>query len=258
MSIHSTKLAERLAALASIDLGRINAAGAVKARDVAALLPMPQNVVAFAGPILAASGHASQTLPATRNERLAHAKRETPHFYQTIDVTLDRLLHFAEGVGEHKSSLQAIVVLAVARLLQRTPGLNAAWQDEGMLLYDRVDVALGQGDRTALIADAARKGLRGIAEAIAAGEDGIGTFAIVDFAATGVREASAIVDPHHAGVIALGAVQERVASKDGAFVAESYCRLTLSADHRVIDGAAAARFNAYLGQILADFRRVLL
>ncbi len=78
MTMHTTKLAERLAALASIDLGRLGKTGEVTARDVAALLPLPQNVVSFAAP--------PRALPTTRNERLVHAKREMPHFYQTIDV----------------------------------------------------------------------------------------------------------------------------------------------------------------------------
>jgi len=244
MTVHTTKLAERLAALASIDLGRLGKAGEVKARDVAALLPLPQNVVSFAA--------APRALPTTRGERLNHAKREVPHFYQTIDVALDRLLDFAKALGEHRASLLDIVVLATARLLRRTPALNAVWQDDGMLLYDRIDIALSQGSRTILIADADRQGLRDIARSIVAGEEGIGTFGIVDFTATGVREASAIIDPHHAGVIALGAPQERVVSQDGAFVAQSYCRLTLSADHRVIDGAAAAEFLSELKTLLED------
>jgi pyruvate dehydrogenase E2 component (dihydrolipoamide acetyltransferase) len=250
MSVHTTRLAERLAALASIDLGKIGKDGAVTARDVAALLPLPQNVVSFAAP--------PRALPTTRSERLVHAKREMPHFYQTIDVVLDGLQQFADGLGEHKPSLTDIVVLATARLLRRTPALNAVWQDDGMLLYDRIDIALARGSRIALIADADRKGLRSIAQSIAAAEEGIGTFAIADFSQTAIREVSAIIDPHHAGVIALGAVQERVAAKDGTFAAERYCRLTLSADHRVIDGAAAAEFLSELRAILEDPISLLL
>jgi pyruvate dehydrogenase E2 component (dihydrolipoamide acetyltransferase) len=244
MSMHTTKLAERLAALASIDLSRLGKTGEVTVRDVAALLPLPQNVVPFAA--------SPRTLPAARGERLNHAKREMPHFYQTIDVALDRLLNFASALGEHKPSLLDIVVLATARLLRRTPALNAVWQDDGMLLYNRIDLALSQGSRTILIADADRQGLRGIARSIAAGEEGIGTFAVVDFTTTGIREASAIIDPHHAGVIAIGSPQERVVSQHGAFGPQSYCRLTLSADHRVIDGAAAAQFLSELKTLLED------
>jgi pyruvate dehydrogenase E2 component (dihydrolipoamide acetyltransferase) len=242
--MHTTKLAERLAALASIDLAKIVRTGEVTARDVAALLPLPPNVVSFAA--------STRALPTTRGERLNNAKREMPHFYHTIDVALDRLLNFAGALGEHKPSLLDVVVLATARLLRRTPALNAVWQDDGMLLYDRVDIALSQGSGTIMIADADRQGLRGVARSIAAGEEGSGTFAIVDFTATGIREASAIIDPHHAGVIAVGALQERVVSQDGAFVVQSYCRLTLSADHRVIDGAAAAEFLSELKTLLED------
>jgi pyruvate dehydrogenase E2 component (dihydrolipoamide acetyltransferase) len=251
MSVQTTKLAERLAALASIDIGRIASTGAVKARDVAALLPMPPNVVAFASA-------RSATLPGTRHERAAFAKREIPHFYQTIDVVLDRLSAFADGLGEPKPSLLDIVVLATARLLRRTPALNAAWQDEGMLLYDRIDIALSQGSRMIVIADADRTGLRGINQSIAAAEEGLGTFAIADFTAAGIREASAIIDPHHAGVIALGAPHERAVMKDGAVAVETYCRVTLSADHRVVDGAAAAEFLSELKTLLEDPISLLL
>jgi pyruvate dehydrogenase E2 component (dihydrolipoamide acetyltransferase) len=252
MSVQSTKLAERLAALASIDIGRIANTGAVKARDVAALLPMPENVVAFAAAVR------SEALPDTRRGRLALAKREIPHFYQTIDVVLDRLFAFADGLGERKPSSLDIVVLATARLLRRTPALNAAWQEEGMLLYDRIDIALTQGSRTIVIADADRKGLSGIARSIVAAEEGPGTFGIADFTATGIREASAIIDPHHAGVIALGAPQHRAAMTDGALTMETYCRLTLSADHRVIDGAAAAELLSELKTLLEDPISLLL
>lgn len=253
MTAQPTKLAQRLAALASIDLGKIGTGGAVKARDVAALLPQPQNVVAFASP-----PRAAEVLPATRSERLAYSKREMPHFYQTVAVKLDALFAFAEGLGDDKPTLIDIVVMATARLLRRTPSLNAAWQDDAMLLYDRIDIALSQGSRIILIADADRRGLRSIAEAIAAGGEGAGTFAIADFSATGMSEVSGIVDPHHAGLITLAAPQERVISRDGAFAVERFCHLTLSADHRVIDGAAAAEFLSELKALLEDPLGLLL
>lgn len=253
MTVQTTKLAQRLAALASIDLGRVGKDGEVKARDVAALLPQPQNVVAFAVP-----QRVAEALPATRSERLAYSKREMPHFYQTVAVKLDALFAFAEGLGEDRPTLVDIVVMASARLLRRTPSLNAAWQDDAMLLYDRIDIALSSGSRTILIADADRKGLRAIARSIAAAEDGVGTFAIADFSATGMSEASGIVDPHHAGLIALATPQERVVARDGAFVVERFCHLTLSADHRVIDGAAAAEFLSELKSLLEDPTRLLL
>ncbi len=253
MTAQPTRLAQRLAALASIDLGRLGKDGEVKARDVAALLPQPQNVVAFA-----AAPRSAAALPATRNERLAHSKREMPHFYQTVAVKLDALFAFAEGLGDDKPTLVDIVVMATARLLRRTPALNAAWQDDAMLLYDRIDIALSQGSRTILIADADRQGLRAIARSIAAGEEGVGTFAIADFSATGMSEVSGIVDPHHAGLIALAAPQERVVPRDGAFAVERFCNLTLSADHRVIDGAAAAEFLSELKTLLEDPLTLLL
>lgn len=255
MTVQTTRLAERLAALASIDLARVAARGEVKARDVAALLPQPANVATMAAPSRAAA-----PLPQGRGERLAHAKREIPHFYQTVDIGLDRLLAFAAELAAdgQAPSVAEIVVMATARLLRRTPALNAAWQEEGLLLYDRVDIALARNGRTVLIGDADAKGLRGICQAIAAGEDGTGTFAIADFTATSLREASAIIDPHHAGVIALGAIEERVVSGERGFMAKPYCRLTLSADHRVIDGAAAAQFLSDLKTVLEDPIALLL
>lgn len=255
MSVQTTRLAERLAALASIDLTRLASGGEVKARDVAALLPQPANVLAPA-----ALSRTIAPLPQARSERLAHAKREIPHFYQTVEIGLDRLLAFAAELATDGQTpgLTEIVVMATARLLRRAPALNAAWQEEGLVLYDRVDVALARNSRTVLIGDADVRGLRGICQAIAAGEDGIGTFAIADFSATGLREATAIVDPHHAGVIALGAIEERAVSGEQGFVAESCCRLTLSADHRVIDGAAAAEFLSELKALLEDPIALLL
>lgn len=247
MTAQPTKLAERLAALASIDLDRLGKDGTVKARDVTALLPQPQNVVAFTAP-----PRMAEVLPTTRNERLAYAKREMPHFYQTVAVKLDALFAFADALGEHRPALVDIVVMATARLLRRTPSLNAAWQDDAMLLYDRIDITLSHGSRTLLIADADRQGLRAIAQSIAAGEEGMGTFAIADFSATGMSEVSGILDPHHAGLVTLAAPQERVVSRDGAFAVERFCYLTLSADHRVIDGAAAAEFLSELKSLLED------
>ncbi|MGE0153814.1 MAG: 2-oxo acid dehydrogenase subunit E2 [Reyranellaceae bacterium] len=251
MSLQSTRLAQRLAALASIDLASIDLTGlagkgAITVRDVAALLPAPDRT-AIAAP------------PGTRNERLALAKRATPHFYQSIDVALDSLLAFAAGLGlERETALPDLAVLATARLLRRTPALNAAWQEEGMLLYDRVDILLARAGRTILIADADRKGLRAIARSVAAAEDGEGTFAIADFAATGILQAAAIVDPRRAGVLALGAPQQRAAARDGGIAVETFCRLTLSADHRVIDGAAAAQFLSELKNSLESPLELLL
>ncbi|MGE0659534.1 MAG: 2-oxo acid dehydrogenase subunit E2 [Reyranellaceae bacterium] len=253
MTAQPTKLAYRLAALASIDLSRIGSGGEIKARDVAALLPVPEKAVAPASlPVPA------EALPTTYSQRLSTSKREVPHFYQTVSVKLDALFAFADSFGAERPSLVEIVLMATARLLRRTPLLNAAWRDDAMLLYDRVDILLAKGGSVALIADADRKGLRAIAESIDSGEGGSGTFVIADFSESGMSKVSAIVDPLHAGVLAIATPQHEVALREGVLVAERICHLTLSADHRAIDGSTAAEFLFELKSMLEDPLKLML
>jgi pyruvate dehydrogenase E2 component (dihydrolipoamide acetyltransferase) len=209
--------------------------------------------------------------------RLVEAKQTIPHFYLTSDVTMDALMRLREEAnagapkaGEaaaYKLSVNDFVIKALALALQRVAAANAVWAGDRILRFKHSDVgvavALEGGLLTPVIRNAEQKSLSAISnemkdlaarakdKKLKPAEYQGGAAAISNLGMYGVREFSAIINPPHATILAVGASQRRpIEAEDGSVKFVSQMTATLSCDHRVVDGALGA-------QLLAAFKALL-
>ena len=217
--------------------------------------------------------------------RLTEAKQTIPHFYLTMDVELDTLLKLREeantgapvkgGQAAYKLSVNDLVIKALALALQRVPAANAVWAGDRILRFKHSDigvaVAIDGGLITPVIRNAEQKSLSAISNemkelASRAREKKLkpaeyqgGASAISNLGMYGVREFSAILNPPHATILAVGAAQRRpVESEDGGIRFVSQMSVTLSCDHRVVDGALGAELLGAFKQLLEAPVRMLV
>jgi pyruvate dehydrogenase E2 component (dihydrolipoamide acetyltransferase) len=197
--------------------------------------------------------------------RLTEAKQTIPHFYLRREVAIDALLAFRaelntalEGRGV-KLSVNDFIIKACAMALQAVPAANTVWAGDRMLRLKPSDVAVAVavegGLFTPVLKDAHVKSLsalsaemkdlatRARSRKLAPHEYVGGSFAISNLGMFGIDSFDAVINPPHGAILAVGAgVRKPVIGKDGAVTAATMMSLTLSVDHRVIDGALGAEF----------------
>jgi pyruvate dehydrogenase E2 component (dihydrolipoamide acetyltransferase) len=209
--------------------------------------------------------------------RLTEAKQSVPHFYVSIDVELDALLKLRaelnakspkDGPGAFKLSVNDLLIKAAAATLRRVPKVNVSFTEEALILYDDVDISVAVsipgGLITPIIRQADRKGLAAISneskaliERARAGklkpEEFIGgSFSISNMGMYGVKDFSAIINPPQAGILAIAAGERRPVVKDGQLAVATVMTVTLSVDHRAVDGALAAEFVSVFKSVVED------
>lgn len=214
--------------------------------------------------------------------RLSESKQTIPHVYTTVEVDAAPMAALrvqlnaalAASGEEMKISVNDLVLKATAQALVEEPEINAAWQEDHILRYGAVHlsfaVSLESGLVTPTIRHAEQKSLRQVAlEAKALGKRAKarelkpeeftgGTFTVSNMGMMGVDVFQAIVNPPQAGILAVGQVREVPVVHDGQIVPGTRMSLTLSSDHRVVDGAGGARFLAALKRRLENPTLLLL
>src|SRR5579862_99448 len=214
--------------------------------------------------------------------RLQSAKTIIPHYYLTVDCRIDNLLAARarlnaaspKGEGAYRLSVNDFVVKAAGLALIRVPEVNASWTDTAMLRHRHADigvaVALDFGLITPIVFRAEEKGLAAIsgevkslaerarAKKLKPQEYEGGTFAISNLGMFGIREFTAIINPPHAAILAVGAGETRAVVNDGKIEAATVMTVTMSCDHRVIDGATGARFLEQFRRFVEDPAAMLL
>jgi len=218
---------------------------------------------------------AAAAAPAQRATAGAAVAVEAPHVHLTVTVDAERLVEFRAELNRQLQAgghglevrLEDLVVKACAGLLRAEPDLNVSFAGGRLLRHKRVHVGIAVpapgGTVVPVIRDAdhrtltqvARKAgeLTGRARAggLAAEELAGATFTVADLGALGVDQAMALIDPPQAAVLAVGAVRgEPAATGDGAVAVRRRMRLTLSIDHRALDGATGAGFLRRLKEVL--------
>jgi len=214
--------------------------------------------------------------------RLSESKQTIPHYYMSVDCVIDDLLKIRAALnakapsdgGGYRISVNDFVIRAAALALRQVPAANASWSDEAILLWDRVDiavaVALDDGLITPIVKSADQKGLAQIAqeakdlvERARAGKLKLeefqgGTFSISNLGMYGIREFAAVINPPQGGILAVGAGQQRPVVRDGQLAVATVMTCTLSADHRVVDGAIGAQFLGAFKKLVEDPLTMLL
>ncbi|MFQ5460794.1 MAG: dihydrolipoamide acetyltransferase family protein, partial [Anaerolineae bacterium] len=223
----------------------------------------------------AARREALSPIRRTIARRLSESWRAAPHIFVRIAVDMDAALalrsQINEVVGETgpRVSVNDVVVKATARALADEPAMNSSWHDGERVVHGAVNVgvavALDDGLITITVADADLKTVteiarevRGKADRARAGKMTAGdlavasTFTISNMGMFGIEEFTAILNPPEAGILAVGAAAPEAVVRDGKITVRRVMRLTLAADHRVVDGAVAALFLARLKQLLEN------
>ncbi|MEZ2409779.1 pyruvate dehydrogenase E2 component (dihydrolipoamide acetyltransferase) [Bosea sp. OAE752] len=213
--------------------------------------------------------------------RLLEAKQTVPHFYVTVDCELDALLKLRaelnaaapekDGKPAYKLSVNDMVIKALALALKAVPDANVSWTENTMLKHKHADVGVAVsipgGLITPIIRDACHKTLsqisnemkdmaaRAKARKLKPEEYQGGTTAVSNLGMFGVKDFAAIVNPPHATILAVGAGEQRVIVKGGQPAVATVMSVTLSTDHRAVDGALGAEllaaFKGYIEKPMA-------
>jgi len=214
--------------------------------------------------------------------RLVESMQSTPHFYLTVKVDAERLLGFRAELNRQlqasghdvKVSVNDLVVKACAGVLRANPDLNVSWGGDRLLRHRRVHVGVAVAVQGGLIVpvvrDADRKSVTQIAREagelirraragrLAAEQVGGGTFTVSSLGMLGVEQFTAVINPPEAAILAVGAaLAEPVAVAGGGVEVHRVMRLTLSIDHRALDGATGAGFVQQLKTVLEQPLQIL-
>jgi len=278
--VKASPLARRMASERGIDLAAIAGSGPegrIVKRDVESARIAPAASPA-ARPVIVPSGAPYTDTPLTQirktiARRLVQSIGPVPTFYLTIEADMERAaeareaLRAALGDGG-KVSFNDIVLKAIATALARHPECNAWWQDDHIRYWNEVHlgmaVAVPDGLITPVIRHADRKSLQQIAaeardlaqrgrdRKLAPEEYTGSTFSVSNLGMFDIDEFTAIINPPEAGIIAVGRVVEAPAVTNGQVTVRRRMRLTMSCDHRVIDGATGAQFLRTLKLMLEN------
>ena len=205
--------------------------------------------------------------------RLLESKQTVPHFYLTVDCILNDLMDARARLndsakGAYKLSVNDFVIKAVAMALQKYPAANVAWTDDAVLQFKHSDVSVAvatpNGLITPIIKKAETKGLAEISaemkELAGRAKEGKlkpdefqgGTFSVSNLGMFGVKDFQAIINPPQACILAVGAGIEQPVVKDGGIMIATVMSVTLSVDHRAVDGAIGAQFLQYFKQYIEN------
>ena len=290
--IRSSPLARKIAASAGVELAQIDGSGPngrIVRRDVEAYLESgagsqsskaPSAVPTAAGPT-----RETQRIPHTRMrktiaQRMLQAKQAAPEIHVTVDIRMDRIIALRASLNDQlakqkiKLSVSDFITKAVAMSLRRHPGVNATFEEDAMVLHGPINigiaVALDGGLIVPVLPDADRLGLVEIRQGtLALAEAARGntlkpqqmsgsTFTISNLGMYGVTQFDAILNLPEVGILAVGATEARPVVENGQLVAGQVMTVTLTADHRAVDGALAAEFVRTLKSFLEEPASMLL
>jgi pyruvate dehydrogenase E2 component (dihydrolipoamide acetyltransferase) len=265
-----------MAAERNIPLGSIPGSGPggrIIKRDIEAWAQNPQATTA--SPAAAApAATPGQELPLssmrkTIARRLTESKVQAPHFYVTVEIDMDAAAAVREQIQraeETKVSYNDLIVKACAKALRKYPAVNASWGGESIAVHGDVHVgvavAINDGLIVPVVRNADRKSILEISREVKdlatrardrklkPEEFSGGTFSISNLGMFDVTEFTAIINPPESAILAVGAVKKVPVVKGDALAVGQRMRVTLSSDHRVIDGALAAQFLAELRRLL--------
>lgn len=209
--------------------------------------------------------------------RLTESKSTVPHFYLNVECHVDALLTMRQqinAIANEKISVNDMIIKAVAMASAQVPQMNACWAETAIHQYHHVDISVAvateKGLLTPVIRKAETKSLstihREVVELATLARDGKlrpeqyqgGSFSISNLGMYGVSDFNAIINPPQAGILAVGAIKKKPIVVNDEIQVGSVLRCSLSADHRVIDGAVAATWLAAFQQLIEDPLKLLI
>ena len=250
-------------------------AGAARA-PVASSPPTARSAVTSARSVVASdSAHTDQPLTAMRRvtaERMTRAKQSAPHFYLEVNCSVDRLLALRDLANAAMSgddlTVTDVIVRAAAVALTQVPLANSAWTGDAIRVYESADIAVAvttpSGLLTPVVRAADAKNVRAIAAELhdltARAREGRlrpsdysgGTFTISNLGMFGVSSLYAILNPPQSCILGVGSIEQRPVARDRTVAIAAMMTVTLSADHRAIDGATGAELLGALRAIIEE------
>jgi len=279
--IKASPLAKRLAEEKGIPLDQVTGTGdggRIIKRDIDNFQPSAQpQATSAVQPFQGATGQEGyQDVPASQMRkaiarRLTESKFTAPHFYLTIEVNMDNAIRTRKALNEIspvKISFNDMLIKAAATALRRHPEVNSSWVGDVIRTYQHIHVgsavAIDEGLIVPVIRFADQKTLSQIAseakdlyekaknKKLQPQEFSGNTFTISNLGMMGIDEFTAIINSPDACILAVGSIKETVVVKNGEFKAANIMKLTMSCDHRVVDGAVGARFLQTLKTFVED------
>jgi pyruvate dehydrogenase E2 component (dihydrolipoamide acetyltransferase) len=292
----ASPLAKNIAKESGVDLAQIHGSGdqgRIVRRDIEAFLqttpapaPAPQvsktETPASAPVVIASEGASYEDLPLSQMRkviarRLGESMFSAPHFYLTIEMDMTKAMQLRTQLNEIspvKLSFNDLVIKAVAAALRSHPYINASWLGDKIRLNHDINigvaVAVEDGLLVPVVRHADRKSLSQVNQEVKtlAGkakerklqpdEMSGNTFTISNLGMFGIEEFTAIINPPDACIMAVGGIIEKPVVKNGEIVVGHTMKVTLSCDHRVVDGATGAQFLLTFKQIMEDPIRLLV
>jgi pyruvate dehydrogenase E2 component (dihydrolipoamide acetyltransferase) len=211
-------------------------------------------------------------------KRLTESKQQVPHFYLTVDCTLDALMALRSELNarmdDEKLSVNDFIIRAVALSLMKVPAANVSWQETSLRQYQSADisvaVAIEGGLVTPIIRSAQNKTLRQLSQEmkvlaekarsgkLAPEEFQGGTFTISNLGMYGIKHFGAIINPPQACILAVGMGEQRPVIRDGQVHVATQMTCTMSVDHRAVDGAVGSTFLSAFKEFIEDPLRLLM
>lgn len=281
--VKASPLAKKIAADKGYDIAQISGtgpAGRVVRADVEGFTPKS---AVFAGNSLGASSLNNERIPVSRKrgviaKRLGESLFTAPHFFLTLSVEMDSLLEARDRINakrKEKIGLNPFIIKFCAEALKRHQAVNSSWQGDFIQNFASADIGVAVAQPDGLITPVVRfadsKGILQIdaefKDLIERGRDGTlkpeeytgATFTISNLGSFGIEEFTAIINPPGSAILALGAtVKTPVIDENDELQVRRVMKMTLSCDHRTIDGAVGAGFLKDLKDMMEDPYRVLL
>lgn len=281
-------LAARMAAEAGIDLRSLQGSGPggrIIKKDIEAAISQPKAAPAPQAfpravepgrfPQAAASGYRDEPASEIRKviaKRLVTSLGPVPHFFLTTEIEMDRAAEMRKGINaldpDLKISINDIIIKVTAAALMQHPEVNASFQEKFIRYYEHADVgvavAIEDGLITPVVRSADQKSLSEIAAEVRElaerarsrklkPEEYTGaSFSISNLGMFGIDEFTAVINPPEGAILAVGAMSPKPVVRDNEIVIRQMMRVTMSCDHRVIDGATGARFLQTFKKILEN------
>ncbi len=209
--------------------------------------------------------------------RLAESKFSAPHFYVTMEINMDKAIEARKNMNEYagtKISFNDLVIKATAAALKKHPKVNSSWRGDKIRYNEHVHIGMAVAVEEGLLvpvirfadtkslsqisAEAKDFGARAKNKQLQPADWEGNTFTISNLGMFGVEDFTAIINPPDACILAVGGIKETVVVKNGQMQVGNVMKVTLSCDHRVVDGALAAGFLQTLKGLLEDPVRILV
>ena len=281
--IFATPLAKRLAKQKNIDLSLIAGSGPngrILKFDIQSLNDRKENIIINNSiDIKKFETVKNSMMRKTIADRLVKSKNEAPHFYLSIDCNIDELLKIRSSINsksndKYKISVNDMIIKAASASLLKVPQANASWESENTKYYNTTDisvaVAIEGGLITPIIKDVQLKGLKDISDdmkilAAKAKEGKLlpeeyigGSFSISNLGMYGIKEFSAVINPPQGAILAVGSGEKRAIVINDNITIATMMTVTLSCDHRVVDGAVGAQYLSVFKEYIEDPSLMLL